>query len=124
MKVEEIFAQKRVKNRFICPKCGYQCPDQDMNVPGCCPKPSCMNEKMMQRSEDIDENELSTKFYLFNKNINDVIKILETRTAVHRLVLNGQESPQEVLPMINQILQARLDESYSSNMKEKIVVKY
>ncbi len=102
--LDEKIICERLKNRYICPSCGVQVRAHDGNNSGACSNADCNGQKLEYRAEDRDEQKMQRRFATFNKNIVDILTVMESRDPIYYCKLNGTELPQDIANTIDRII--------------------
>lgn len=113
MDVEEKSILERLSGRSICNECGHQVREFDENPwPGFCPIEAASGKMipLEKRVEDINQEKIERRLKMFRENKDVIVEGLEKRDKVHSFKLDNKIPPLDVLHLLSETIQKRLDE--------------
>lgn len=122
MDVDEASIWARLPGRSICKECGYQVRKFDENPwPGFCPKEAEKGKMVAleKRVEDVEIPKIERRLTMFRENKEVIVKGLEKRDKVASFKLNNDTPPSEVLHLLVDTIQERLDLFYDAEQASK-----
>lgn len=116
MEVPEADIWERLPGRSICSECGHQVRKFDENpTPGFCPVEGAKGRKVKleQRIEDVDKSKIERRLKMFRENKEFIVSTMSARDPVRTFQLNNKIPPREVLHLLCENIQERLDQLYA-----------